>query len=151
MSSERRVGRPIGLLILAAAAPLLVVAVIVLWQVSAARAHLAASSRVVGVGVDEQGYWFVRVEVQNTGNIPWEAVFVSDTRVVGSTSPALEVGSTLPSGPVPDRFEFVIETVDEGGVPQAPEAVSFELGVISQEPWFLPARKTGHWFNDLSL
>jgi hypothetical protein len=129
----------------------LLIGVAELQQVMAAYCRIQASARVAEVGVDAQGYWFVRIEVTNTGTLPWRAVMVSNPGLLANSPPSLEVGSTLPSEPIPGRFDFVLETVDEGVVPNAPGAVTFDLGIVSAEPWFLWTPKVGAWPYALSL
>ena len=100
-------------------------------------AHLEATARITEVGVDPHGYWFVRVEIENTGSLPWRIVHVSNAHVVSAPPVAVEVGSTLPNDEVPERFDVIIEAVAEDVVPAAASVVSFDLGVVSANPWYL--------------
>jgi len=100
-------------------------------------AQLSAAARVTEVGIDPHGYWFVRVEIENTGSLPWRIVHVSNAHVVSAPPVAVEVGSTLPNDEVPERFDVIIEAVDEDVVPESASDVTFDLGIVSDNPWYL--------------
>ena len=130
---------------------LLVVAAVALHSFASARSRVEASTRVAEVGVDQHGYWFVRIEVVNTGTVPWRCVWVSNPGLMGNSPPPLELGSTLPTNNIPERFEFVLETLDEGVVPQGVGAVTFDLAVLSERSWFRSESKLSAWPCVLSL
>ena len=144
-------GHARGVLAAGVALALVVVAAVALRPFAAARARVEATTRVAEVGVDQHGYWFVRVEVVNTGTLPWRCVWVSNPGLVGNSPPLLELGSTLPTGEIPERFEFVLETIDEGAVPQDVGAVTFDLAVLAESSWFQPDPKPSAWPRVLSL
>ena len=151
MPPDRASARVRGVLVAGVALALVVVAALTLRPFAVARARVEATTRVAEVGVDQHGYWFVRIEVVNTGTLPWTCVWVSNPGLMGNSPPPLELGSTLPTGEIPERFEFVLETVDEGVVPQDVGAVTFDLAVLAERSWFLPDPKPSAWPRVLSL
>jgi hypothetical protein len=64
---------------------------------------------------------------------------------------AVELGSTLPNYEVPERFDVIIEAVAEDVVPAAASVVSFDLGVVSANPWYLVSTQVSNWSFSIAL
>jgi hypothetical protein len=103
------------------------------WWPAPVDARPTASAHLVGTGVDPHGYWFARVEIARDGAVSWRSVDASAT-LMGEEHIDLEVGSTLPQGDVPERFDVVFEGVRQAEVPTA-SRLDVVLGVIVARPW----------------